>query len=103
VRRSSLVVATLAALAGAGVGVVSVLTTRWWSTRHGSGDFGWTAYSPLGGQPPRYADYLPATQPVDWWALLVPAALAGAALALLLVAAVSLVNGRRATSARSGS
>jgi heme/copper-type cytochrome/quinol oxidase subunit 1 len=40
----------------------AVLLAGWALERHG--DYGWYSYSPM---PRRYADYLPASQPVTGW------------------------------------
>lgn len=98
---------TAAALTGAAIAVLGVLATYWWAHRHDGGarDFGWYAYSPLPNEanlPRRYVDYLPtevSTTAADWVRLLAPAAVAGAILGLVVLAAAVLIR-RRVT--RSG-
>jgi hypothetical protein len=101
VRRTTALTTAAAAVTGAVVAVLGVLTTRWWLLHHTAGgaatNLGWYAYS---GTPRRYVDYLPTPAPaVDWWALLLPGALAGAALGLLIALAVLLLRRRRSVDA----
>lgn len=77
------VVWLMAAVAGAVVGALGALASHWWTTRD----------LPSYGAPRRYVDYLPAAG-TDWAALLVPAALTGAVLGLVVLAAARLAGPR---------
>lgn len=77
------VVWLVAAVAGAVVGALGALASHWWTTRD----------LPSYGAPRRYVDYLPAAG-TDWAALLVPAALTGAVLGLVVLAAARLAGPR---------